>query len=199
MHHHAGGRDGVAAAGRFVPRSMGAPSPEACLVPIPLRAEEIAVVREIYHLFIHERRNARKQIGAPGKAWMRRKRCRRKPKPHKGPERATEPVRQRLTTSRKRVLRGRTTGRLGRKAAKRRQRANRPCDGAPKFMSSWKPTFLISRKAAPTRREAARPRPCREMRHRLSGESRRQQRLPRASVVLKGQGAPVPPGSESRA
>jgi hypothetical protein len=35
-------------------------------------------------------------FSAPGKAWVRRKRCRRTRNPHKGPERATEPVRQRL-------------------------------------------------------------------------------------------------------
>jgi hypothetical protein len=75
-----------------------------------------------------------------------------------------------------------------RKAAKRRQRANRPCDGAPKSMPVWKPTFLYSRKAAPTRREAARPRPCRGMRHRREAKAAGNSDSPRVSVVLKGSG-----------
>jgi hypothetical protein len=36
------------------------------------------------------RRSAGSPSSAPGKAWKRRKRCRRKPKPHEGPERAIE-------------------------------------------------------------------------------------------------------------
>ena len=52
-------------------------------------------------------------------------------------------------TSRKRVLRGaRVTG-----AAKRRQRVDRPCDGAPKWDELREPTPSESRKAMRTRRE----------------------------------------------
>ena len=89
---------------------------------------EIAEMRRVLAgLAMKEECKWAKPTCAPGKAWVRRKRCRRA-ETSPGTQAGAEPVRQRLTTSRKRVLRGCTTGQPGRKAAKRRQRANRPCD-----------------------------------------------------------------------
>jgi len=57
-------------------------------------------------------------------------------KPFAGTLRVTNPVRQSLASSRKRVLRGPGATR----AAKRRQRVSGSCDGAPKYPTSREPT-----------------------------------------------------------
>ena len=81
----------------------------------------------------------------------------------------SNPARPRRTTSRNRVLRGpRATA-----AAKRRQGACRPCDGAPRVTKSREPTPWNPRKATPLRT--------------------------RVGLRARWSGAAVPPGSESRA
>jgi hypothetical protein len=121
---------------------------------------------------------------APGEAWVRRTPCRRWSKLHRVTLRVTSPVRQRLATSRKRVLRGRTIPRK-RKAAKRRQRVRRPCDGASKVRSLSRALGVFkpggSTDAPRGGENATRlwiEAPA------LVGESRRKQRLPTATVVL---------------
>ncbi len=71
-------------------------------------------------------------------------------KPFGGIPRVPNPARRRLATSRKRVLRGSGVT----PTAKRRQRASRPCDRAPRECPLRRPTYLSSRKATPRCRVA---------------------------------------------
>lgn len=88
-----------------------------------------------------------------------------------------------------------------RRPAKRRQRALRPRDRAPKSYISLEPSSLRRAGATPRRREAARPATSERNEApaaaRAAGESRRKQQLPDVSVVLRARrGGPA--GVEER-
>ena len=87
-------------------------------------------------------------LGAPGKPGRGGRSWKRRSETFYGTQRVINPAREGLATHRKRVLRGQGAT----PAAKRRQRARGPCDGAPKGLFSREPTRLRTRKATPERR-----------------------------------------------